>query len=136
MAGNHPQSFGNEKQSNTPFPSSPGEVDLDGNVCSLESFDYYPDEQEYRAIFDSETVSPSTAVACSVSEITEQAPIDREPLYSVIDPDALDAIVTRRPSASGDAHVTFELTGYAITVSSYGGLVISPTRSNETPAGR
>lgn len=82
------------------------------------------DEQfvfEFDLANEGETVSG--AVVEAVATVAETDPFDIEPLYSVVDPDALNTIFGReanRPDQEGDVSVTFSFYGYDITVRSYG----------------
>lgn len=115
-----------------PFPITDG---LDNSVCAFESVEHYPEENEYRAIFDSETVAPSIAIIGAVSALSEQHVMDIDPLYSVIDPDGLDFLMNGRKAAQGDIRVSLELAGYEVTVSSYGGIVVSSLPSDDDVPG-
>lgn len=67
------------------------------------------------------SVSRSTVVIETIAEREGVDPVDlREPLYEVIDPEALDAIVQ-----SGDVRVTFDYHGYSISVSQTDGVEVT-----------
>lgn len=116
--------------SETTAPSAATES-LDCSFCSFESFEHHPDERAYRAMFDAEIVEPSTAVVGAVSTVAGNDPRDIEPLYSTIDPDALDALFDRRKTAEGDLQIRFTIDGYDVTLSSYGSVVVRPPNTDE-----
>lgn len=57
----------------------------------------------------------SEVVYTAIAELTDRSPMELAPLASVIDPDALDAIVASGTSA-GSFHVSFEYSGHWVTV--------------------
>lgn len=69
---------------------------------------------------NSPTVVGSEVTACetvvdAVAEATGRSPLDlRPPLSAVVDPDALDAVVSHVPGS--DVEVTFEYCGHVVTV--------------------
>lgn len=78
-----------------------------------------------RTQFDLEKTPPSVAVTASLAEVKNADPVELDPLYSTIDPDALDAIVRIREGTEGDILARFVHEECAITVSSYGVITIS-----------
>ena len=81
-----------------------------------------------RAEYDWTATTPSTAVIETVAVASDREPTGIEPLYEVIDPDALDALVR----ANGDepvgvgTTVTFEFGGQSVTVHGGGSVVVRP----------
>lgn len=79
--------------------------------------------------FDAED---SESVVCgivdAVSSVADVDPVEIEPLYSVVDPDALSRLV-QPPNAGqprqGDVRVSFEMAGLEVTVWSYGRIHVS-----------
>lgn len=72
----------------------------------------------YRAEFDVDGRPVSDTVLAVVGVADEVDPVDLPPLYSVVDPDALDALFS---STSGgrsgfDGSVTFQYAGFEVTV--------------------
>ena len=65
---------------------------------------------------------PSTRVLIAVADAKECTPDDLEPLYNVINPEALDELFA--PQADGTTRsqgsVSFQYAGYQVTVSSEG----------------
>lgn len=62
--------------------------------------------------------SISTAVVSAVAEATGAEPTELEPLYSVVDPDALEALFrpVGAPSVPSPRRVEFEYCGCEVTV--------------------
>lgn len=90
--------------------------------------EYSTESETYRASFDCDTGSVSTAVISTVAAVAEQHPQELPPLYSFIDPDALDAVVesTTTSPSNGDVHVSFTFDGYPVTVHNAGIITIDP----------
>lgn len=65
---------------------------------------------------------PSDRVVAAVADVEDVSPVELPPLTSVIDPDAVDNLVT--PPVTGDAQseirVIFEYYGYTIVVDDEG----------------
>ncbi|WP_415383466.1 HalOD1 output domain-containing protein [Halosimplex sp. TS25] len=97
-------------------------------VDGLEPIEYDDETDVYQAGFDSGEIPPSHAVVKIVSEIGETQPTDFEPLYSAIDPQALDRLCTRHPldSQEGDCVVEFAYLDYRVRVKSYGYIEVQP----------
>lgn len=93
-----------------------------------DTIDYDSDTDTYRASFDSATDSVPMAVLSTVATVAETDPTALQSLHSVVDPDALDALM--RPAADtperGDVHVSFTLDGHDVTVHSYGIVAVQP----------
>lgn len=107
-------------------PSAEVELATERSFCTFESFDYDASEDTYRVLFDPETVDPSTAVVSALAVISDTDPVDLEPLYNVIDPDCLDSIASKQPSA-GDVEIAFRLNGYAVEAKSSGSIEFTPS---------
>lgn len=105
---------------------------LNCSICSFESFEYYPDEGTYQALFDPGAITPSEAVVGVISEAEGVDPLDVERLGSKIDVEALDALITNRRPFEGDVHVSFTLNGYDVSLSSYGSLMVQPQAPTRT----
>lgn len=70
-------------------------------------------------------------------DVTEVEPPEYEPLYTVVDPGALDELFSRTPGARdrGPGRVHFEYAGYAVTVDSDGRVDLEEV-AGERPAGQ
>lgn len=70
--------------------------------------------------------SASDAVIEAVATAAGDDPLEIEPLYSVVDPDALDALLNRTDrDREGNVSVTFPFHGYEVTVWRYGRIHLS-----------
>lgn len=127
-----------EQKSPSPTNTSPSEHslstqsgthNLDRSICDFESFEYHPGENTFRADYDHEDAPPSTAIVSAVAVASDTDPLDIEPLQSLIDPDALDSLVTSQTTTEGDFRMTFEYHDHEVTASSYGTLQIRPPQS-------
>jgi len=98
------------------------------------SLDFNEPASERHAVDISETESPSEAVVRAVAAVSGLDPVPGrspdclDPLYTAVDPDALDTLF--RPGSLG--RVTFHYHGYEVTVDS-DGRVLLDARS-ESPA--
>lgn len=75
---------------------------------------YHPETDSYRAPFKKGT-HPTTAVVTTLAEIRHCEPVEIEPLYGVVDTDALDRIISGTTDSS--VKVTFVVDGFEVTVS-------------------
>lgn len=60
--------------------------------------------------------APSEAVVRAVSRLTGTDPLELDPLYHTIDPDALDGVFERSPGGDVEADVTLEFNDCTVTV--------------------
>lgn len=93
-----------------PSREDPEDTAAAGESTHLASFD--PDDGE-RA---------SEAVVTAVATLDGTSPVELDPLYDVVEPDALDALIThaRRTDATGTHELRFSYEGYDVDVSSDG----------------
>ena len=89
------------------------------------------DDGEFRAFFDSTTVSAEVAIPCAIAEVAGSDPLEIEPLGSAVDTDALDRLLHPRPSRFSDVTVSFTVSGYEVDVTSYGRLSVRPVADAE-----
>ncbi|RLM41998.1 hypothetical protein DVK00_18230 [Haloarcula sp. Atlit-47R] len=84
-----------------------------------------PDTETYHVQFDaSRDGGASYAVVTALSAVTDKEPTGIEPLYGVLDPDALDALFQHGSGNSkSDIAVSFELDGSDVTVYSTGEVI-------------
>lgn len=78
-----------------------------------------PDDDQYQ--FSINNCSPSLAVIEAVAWVTSRDPLDLDPLYVVIDPDALDRVVTN----TDDVTVSFEMEELEVQLTSAEEIIIS-----------
>ncbi len=98
----------------------------------VEAIEYNQGSSTVRTQFDQEKTPPSMAVISTLADVMSVDPVELDPLYSTIDPDALDQFVYVHNRTSGDIHVTFTHEGYSITVHSYGVVSITLERNLTT----
>jgi len=102
----------------------------------VEAVEYNQGSATVRTQFDPKKTPPSMAVVATLADVMGVDPAELDPLYSAIDPDALDQFVHVHNRTRGDIHVTFTHENHSITVHSYGVITITsegnlPTASYE-----
>lgn len=102
---------------------------------SEDSLEYPASDEAYRVEFANADGEPSTTIVKAVAAILGRKQDELDPLYHVIEPDALDSIFqpTGRGDRDGDVEVTFTYQGFTVAVKSYGVVEIEPTE-NRTKA--
>lgn len=80
----------------------------------------------YRARFRSDDCPPSEAVVEVIAAVTGRNVRDLEALYEVLDPEALNALLT--DGRSGERAITFEYLDHEVTVESRGRVRIRPPK--------
>ncbi|KOX92416.1 hypothetical protein AMS69_13700 [Haloarcula rubripromontorii] len=66
-----------------------------------------------------ENQAPSEAVVAAVAAACNRDPLEMDPLYESIDPDALNAVFRSRPNTDsdpGDIHIEFRIDAGHVTV--------------------
>lgn len=104
------------------------------SFCRFDSFEYRPEESRYRASYDRGVIPASTAVISAMAVASDTDPLDIEPLYSTIDPDALDALVASGGSNEGNTGLTFDHHGFEVMVSVDGSITLTLSESGATSA--
>ncbi|SFF87061.1 hypothetical protein SAMN04488063_0597 [Halopelagius inordinatus] len=109
-------------------------VSLD-SLDSAGALTYHDETKTYRTEYDQRVDAPQEVVVHSVAALEERSPIELDPLYTVIDPDALDQLFAPMINGRhvGDGKITFGYQGYEITLHSYGVVAIRPV---ERPRGQ
>ena len=88
------------------------------------------DDGAIRAEYDWTDTLASTAVVETVAVACDCEPMDLDPLYEVIDPDALNAVVSSGDDpAAGGTTVTFEVADRSVAVHDGGAVVVRPAES-------
>lgn len=90
--------------------------------------DYHDASGTYRTEFDGGSRPPSAAVVAAVAAATDRDPLALPPLYAAVDPEALDGIVATLAGGGADPEgcVTFEYTGWHVTVNCHGTVQVEP----------
>ena len=98
----------------------------DDNRNARSSLKYDAATDTYRVEYSDGTDPPSSVVVESIASITDRDRFDLDPLYQVVDPDALDALFEPRVDGChrGEGEVTFAYHGYEVAVRSYGVIAI------------
>lgn len=108
------------------------ENDLNAGLSSDEiaspAVDFHEASGTYRAQFDVHTRPASEAILTAVATATENDPLELSPLYSVIDPDALDALFDPPAYDGPDQRltVTFEYADCRVSAKAHGTVVVEP----------
>lgn len=105
-----------------------------GPSVSLDSLDsaatltYHAETETYRTEYDWRVDAPQEVVIHCVAALEGSQAIELDPLYTVLDPDALDQLFAPMASGQhlGDGKVTFDYHGYEVTLHSYGVIAIRP----------
>ncbi|AOW79976.1 hypothetical protein HTSR_0788 [Halodesulfurarchaeum formicicum] len=92
----------------------------------VEAVQYHSETAAVRTRFDQAETPASMAVIGTLAEVMNVDPLDLEPLYSTVDPDALDALSNAPPGMDGPIQVSFTHEDHAITVYSDGEVTITP----------
>jgi hypothetical protein len=90
--------------------------------------EFDPEMQSYIIDRTETGISPSHSVIEGVSEVTAAAPDEMQPLYEVVDSDALDRLFTRKDAhgtALSDGFVRFRYEGTEVTVYADGRTAVS-----------
>lgn len=88
--------------------------------------EYHEPSGSYRAMFDQRTRSATDAVIAAVAAAAETDPLELPPLWSVLDPDALDGLVDSSTHERDHARtvLTFEYAAHAVTVNGHGTVIV------------
>ena len=93
--------------------------------------EYCDKTDTYRTEFDSRTRTATEAVVSAVETATGRESLDLPTLYTVIDPDALEALLrTPSPSRLPGVTVTFDYADCEVTVKNHGTILVEPRSSN------
>lgn len=95
-------------------------------------FDYDEDTDTYRTSVSFDD-APSLTVVEAIGVISDETVADIDPLYSSVDPDALDTIFSTIASGEMSGPVCVELThaGHEVFISSDGRLSVRPVDESE-----
>lgn len=100
-----------------------GTTELDSAI----TFD--PETDTYRLRHDWRSdESVATAVITGVAAVTNTPPTEMDPLFEILDPDALDQLFasTAGGSSRDDGRISFEIEGCAVTVDATGEIALTP----------
>lgn len=105
------------------YPDLPTEDDL---LDSVDEIIYHEDDRVYRLEYDPETDMPRIAVVAAVAAMTRTDPMALDPLYSAIDPSALDDLFATSPTHRRREQIVFQYSGFKIMASSHGIIEVNP----------
>lgn len=133
--GNSPrdQADCRESAGNRPTESSGTSLSLD-SLDSAAALTYHAETETYRTEYDWRSDAPQEVVIHCVAALEDSSPIELDPLYTVLDPDALDQLFapTLNGQHFGDGKVTFGYHGYEVTLHSYGVVAVRPDEYSES----
>ena len=89
-----------------------------------------PSASERRRYVPEGEPPPTQCVIEGVAALSNRDPSSMQPLYTAVDPDALDTIFAPPTDAHQNAHVTFEYEGCQVTVQGDGQVLISKADSD------
>lgn len=89
-----------------------------------EGVNYDPETETYRATFASSTTDPSGAVVYALAEVCDTGLTDLDPLFDILDPQALDRVC--QGSHGSDCTVEFTYHDHRVRVKSYGIIEVWP----------
>ena len=100
--------------------------EVSANVSTLQMTRGYPIDETHRFITEIEAGElVSEAVVRTISTVTERNPLEIEPLYSSIDPDALDDLFGANGRSTGAKSVAFEHDDHEIQITDGDTIVVS-----------
>lgn len=90
--------------------------------------EYHEPTRTYRTLFDHQDRLASDAVISVVSAAIGVGPMELPPIYTAVDPDALDRLFAPRTAGSSRSNgsVTFEYVGHRVTVNGHGSVEVEP----------
>ncbi|WP_049889252.1 HalOD1 output domain-containing protein [Natronolimnohabitans innermongolicus] len=96
------------------------------------TIEFDANRRRYRVQYDPDALAPSAAVVEVLQTIFDDERAD-EPLYDVVDPDALDRLLEPHPRRDRNGHrsVSFPVHGAVVTVTSDGRLTIQSNADAE-----
>ncbi|WP_394740945.1 HalOD1 output domain-containing protein [Natronococcus roseus] len=96
-----------------------------------------PSDRRYEATFDPAGDSASEAVLDAVGTAADVDPLELEPLYAVIDPDAIDSLCAhaRRTAGNRTHSLRFSYAGFDVDVRTDGRICVSDPSSTGAFAG-
>ncbi|AHG03610.1 hypothetical protein HALDL1_08370 [Halobacterium sp. DL1] len=95
--------------------------------------EYHEPTESYRAEFDQQTHPATEAVVTAVATATGMGPLELPPLYSVLDPDALDGLFSAAPDGpgQGESSLAFEYADQVVTVNGHGTVIVEPGEDSQ-----
>lgn len=90
--------------------------------------EYHKPTDSYRTEFDNQTRLATNAVVTAVATAADTDPLELPPLWSVLDPDALDEFFASATSERDhdESAITFEYADHIVTVNGRGTVIVEP----------
>lgn len=113
-------------------PSSDDGQDDEGDPLPV-SVEYREDTNSYHTSFGEGDESPSMVVVSTIAAVSGRSFVDLPPLYTAVDPEALETLVAGEESGPDreEVEVTFTYADYEISVDSDGEVEVRPIDSGE-----
>lgn len=115
------------------YPSAPDLAATEWTAARKHNTIEYDDESgTYRASYDSASRSVQEAVVSTVALVSETPPLQMPPLYSVVDPEALETLLTPTEprSATGDVSATLSYGRHEVTIYNHGLIEVRQPRTD------
>jgi len=98
-----------------------------------DALQYDSDTETYRTLFNGETETVCHAIVVTLAVVTQTDPLDLPPLYSAVDPESLEGLVS--PSDTGppsnDVRISFTFNGYTVVVNNTGIITVQPRQEGD-----
>lgn len=113
-------------------PENDPSAGLSSDGIASPAVEFHESGNTYRAQFDVHTRPASEAILTAVATATENELLELPPLYSSVDPDALDALFDPLPCGASERGptVTFEYAGCRVSAKARGTVVVEPGRKD------
>ena len=110
------------------YPEDDLSAGLSSDGLASPGIDFHESSNTYRTQFDVHTRPASEAILTAVATATGKDSLELTPLYSIIDPDALDALfdAPARSESKQQLTVTVEYAECRVSVKAHGTVVVEP----------
>lgn len=90
--------------------------------------EYHEPSNSYRTEFDNQTRTATEAVVTAVATAAGTDPLELPPLWSVLDPDALNGFFTSSTTERDhdESTITFEYVDHIVTANGHGTIIVEP----------
>ena len=109
-----------------PTGKAKAELFWESGMDIFESYTHEPEEATHHFLFDATCVTPSMALIRAVAHAADADLLDLPPLYSAIDPDALNDLLSRWHAMEGDIRVELTYANHQVDIRSYGSIEVRP----------
>ncbi|WP_224449548.1 HalOD1 output domain-containing protein [Haloprofundus salilacus] len=99
-------------------------------VDSIDTIRYHPEDDVFRAPYDSSRDEPSLAVVAVLAAVDRRDPLELSSLFYTLDTDALDALFDESTSREGSRpRISFYYEGFEVVVFGEDVIEVSPLRN-------